>query len=280
MTIDEIKKIDLVSYLSKCGITPKRSSGKYSFYLSPFGKETVPSFCVNRNKNTFKDYHSQNSGSILDFVLAYNPHLRTIGDAKRFLEGNNVSDIKQYTPQKKQAEGVKIHSVSHIADPELLDYACGVRKIDEAVLHTYCKEIEISFPYSEKDKIRRYKLIAFKSDLGGYECRNSWMRVCAGAKSHTTIKGKSKEKLILTEGFFDVLSYFTYYGALEPEYTMYCLNGAGQFEALNKFIGSTPVLYYGDNDTVGSRLLEQMENVEDKRLLYAFHKDFNSFLCS
>lgn len=145
------------------------------------------------------------------------------------------------------------------------------------MLKKYCAQIVISFPFSKTDKIRTYELIGFKSDSGGYECRNSWMKICAGAKSHTTIKG-NKEKCIIFEGFFDFLSYLTHYRILEPKYTAYVLNGAGQFRALNQFIGSKEVLYYGDNDAAGDLIASEIKNLKDMRYIYSFYNDFNKYL--
>jgi hypothetical protein len=278
MTTDKIRNIDIVGYLSKCGITPKKETGKTAIYLSPLSDENEPSFTVNKAKNRFTCYSSGEKGSIIDFVMAYEK--LDFKEAIKFLGGDNFSDIEQYVPIKKPPPGVKIHSIEELTDGELLDYACGVRKINEHVAKKYLKQLEISFPYSNKNNERTYKLLGFKSDGGGYECKNSWMRVCAGSKSHTTIKGESNNKCVVTEGLFDFLSYMTYYELGKPDYTHYCLNGATQWGALKAFIGDKQVLYYGDNDKNGDKIQQDIVNCEDRRILYPWHKDFNDFLIS
>jgi len=273
MTLEEIKSIDFIAYLAKSGLHPKRNSGKHAFYLTPLGEERVPSFVVNKVNNTFRCYHSDKAGSIIDYIMAKEG--MTFKEAVRFLEGDNVSDIEPYVPQKPRP-GVIIHSVEDISSKELLDYFCGVRKISEKVLRHFCSQVEYSFPFG-KNPDNTHEAIGFKSDLGGYELRSSWAKVAQGTKSHTTIKG-SGNAYLLTEGFTDALSYFTYYDILTPPHTMFVLNGAGQFPALNKFIGDKKVYYYGDNDAVGDRIASEISNLDDMRHLYPYHKDMNSYL--
>lgn len=276
--IEKLKKISIVDYLSTHGLKPKRITGRNAAFLSPFREESVPSLIVDMNKNKWHDYGGNNDhGDVIDLLIKI--ERCNFNRACEILSNGNGIVFNEYVPKKITSEpGVMIHSTGDITDKELLTYACDTRKINEDVLRKYCVQIGISFPHSMKDSKRIYTLLGFKSDLGGYECRNSWMKVCAGAKSHTTIKGKLNSKYILTEGFFDALTYFTYYGILEPQYTMYCLNGSSQFTALNKFIGDKEVLYYGDNDKTGNEIAEQIKKVTDMRHIYDFYKDFNSFL--
>ena len=72
----------------------------------------------------------------------------------------------------------------------------------------------------------------------------------------------------------------TYFDVIVPEYTMYCLNGAGQFETLKRFIEDKEVLYYGDTDKNGNDIAGQIPNLSDKRLLYIWYKDMNDYLMS
>lgn len=273
---DKIKKISIEDWMNKNGYKQgKGRSGKWRSFYSPFGSETNASFKVNTANNSFKDYHSQLSGDIISLVMEINKC--SFQEACSVLSEDKHIEIEVFKPIK-QKEGVEIHSVKDIVSSELLDYACGVRKISREVLMKYCSQVDFSFPYSEKDSTRVYTALGFKSDGGGYELRNSWMKLCAGGKSHTTIKGSDKSAVIMVEGFFDALSYFTYYGITEPRHTMYCLNGAGQFKALNNFIGDKEVLYYGDSDKQGDIIASEIKNITDMRHVYSYYNDFSSFL--
>lgn len=279
MDIDKLKSIDIVDFMLKNGYKQGRGrTGKWRSFYSPFGTEANASFKIDTNCNKFLDFSAGvlKKSSIIDLVMMLNKC--SFGEACDILSGDEQLEVRHFEP-KKQESGVTVHSTSKITNKELLDYACGERKISEDVLHKFCVQIEISFPFGQ-DPNKTYSLIGFKSDMGGYECRNSWMKVCTMPKSHTTIKGKSNDKCIMVEGFFDALSYFTYYGVLVPEYTLYCLNGAGQFPVLNNFIGDKEVLYYGDSDKNGDLILSNIKNGTDMRTIYPFFKDFNEYICN
>lgn len=274
MTIQEIKSIDFISYLNKSGITPKRNNGKYAFFLSPFGDESVASFCVNKSKNTFKCYHSQNSGSIIDFIMA--KENLDFKEACNFLSNDGISDIKPYEPIK-QKSGVIVHSVNNITSKALLDYFCGVRMIEEGVLIKYAKQLSISFPYG-KNPNTTYDVAGMKNGLGGWDFRNNFMKMASAPKSFTKIKGLRNDRCILLEGFVDFLSYVTIYGRVE--YDTYILNGLGQVNVLKPFLDGKDILFMLDNDKPADAVLKDMSdlNVTDMRHLYSFYNDFNDYL--
>ena len=278
MTFDtnKIKGISIYDWMIKNGYKQGRgSSGKWRSFYSPFGAEANDSFKINTANNTWKDYHDNSRGDVINLIMKLeNVEFQ---EACAILTNDTHVEVKVHSI-KKAAEGVKIHSVDEITDKELIEYFTEKRKIDINVLKRWCKQVSFSFPLSGKDPNKVYTSLGFRSDLKGFELRSSWMKLCAGAKSYTTIRGTNKDAVILTEGFCDYLAYMTYYKLTEPKYTVYVLNGATQFDSLKAFIGDKRVLYYGDSDAAGDSIAEQIPNLDDKRYVYGFFNDFNDFL--
>lgn len=277
MTADELRNKDIIHYLASLGYHPKRNSSNTAMYLSPLTKETQPSFTVKKSKNRFHCYSSGARGSVIDLCMALNNV--DFKGACKILEEGTSSQIPEYTPPKVQHKsGVKIHSVDVITDKELISYFTEERKINKDILLKYCLQASFSFPYSQTDDKRIYTAVAFESDLGGFELRSSWQKICTQPKSHSTIKGLSNDKIILTEGFGDFLAYMTYFKLDIPPYKTIILNGAAQYNGIKEFIGDTRVLYFGDNDKSGDEIAEQIPNLDDKRSLYPFYGDFGKFV--
>ena len=106
MDKDKAKSTSILSYLSKRGLKPQRHTGKTATFLSPFGKEKVPSMMVDTVKNTFRCYHSGNNGDVISLVMALdNVDFKT---ALQSLSGDFGNELIKYTPQKvKPVSGVK-----------------------------------------------------------------------------------------------------------------------------------------------------------------------------
>ena len=280
MDINEIRNIDIISYLAKYGIHPKRSSGKNAMYLSPLGEETEPSFAVNKAKNRFHCRSTGAKGSIIDFVMA--KEKLSLKDAINFLNGNDVSDIKPYVPPKKQLDGVKIHEVSELTDGELRDYIIGIRRISEDIVDEYCNMVIFSFPYSKNNSERVYRAVGFQTGKNSYELRNSFMKVCAGAKMIRTIRGtnEEKDKVLLFEAWIDALSYLTRHGLTKPRLRMFVLNGTGMIHILKPMLDNKTVYCYVDADRAGDALMSELDNCNaiDMREEFAFFSDYNDML--
>jgi DNA primase len=70
MNCQNAKKIDLVSFLKKQGLTPSKTKGENVWFLSPFRKETTPSLKIDTNQNLWYDFGEGAGGkSVLDFVI-------------------------------------------------------------------------------------------------------------------------------------------------------------------------------------------------------------------
>ena len=81
----------------------------------------------------------------------------------------------------------------------------------------YCYEVH----YLHKG--RQYFAIGLKNDSGGWELRNEYYKNSSSPKDITHIKN-GNEKLIVTEGMFDLLSILDSTKNLESEYDFLVLN--------------------------------------------------------
>lgn len=281
MTAEELRNKDIIQYLASRGYYPKRNSGNTAMYLSPIGKEDVPSFAVKKNKNRFRCYHTGNFGSIIDLVMILdNVDFR---GACKILEEGTGATIESYTPPKvEHPSGVQIVSLSEIVSLELLVYFTQKRRIDEGVLRRYCKEASFTFPYSEKDNKKVYTAVSFANDLGGQELRSSWQKIATKPKCYSTIKGTSSDKSIVNiiEGFTSFLSFLTHYNITQPKYTTYVLNGLGMLNILKPFISDKTINCMLDNDSAADKALIDLEDcdVRDMRHLFSFYVDMNDQL--
>lgn len=280
MDIEKIKSIDIVSFLAKHGLHPKKSTGKTAQYLSPFGKETQASFMVNKAKNRFHDYHSQVGGDIVDLVCALNNC--SFKEAVSILSDDNMSDIETYTPPKKEVSGVKIHAAEPLTEGELMDYIVGVRKINIDVATEYCNIVSFSFPYSEKDSAKVYTAVGFQTGKNSYELRNSFMKVCAGSKMIRTVRGtdEKKDECLLFEAWIDYLSYLTHHNILKPKLKTHILNGVGLIKTLKPMLEDKTVYVYVDSDRAGDSLMKELDNCNpiDRRSDFMFFSDYNDYL--
>ena len=73
MTASEAKIIPLQNVLASLGHQPKQSrhGGADLWYLSPFRKETEPSFHINLQKNVWYDFGLGAGGDVAEFAKHY-----------------------------------------------------------------------------------------------------------------------------------------------------------------------------------------------------------------
>src|SRR5690606_34625724 len=86
--------------------------------------------------------------------------------------------------------------------PKLLKYIAS-RKIDLHIAKYFCREI--LYMYDGRSK---FYSVGFKNDSDGYELRNPISKNCMIKKDITTHTAGSEE-VLLFEGFFDLLSWYT-----------------------------------------------------------------------
>ena len=68
-SIEILKQLSIKRYLAENGIYPAREYATYTLYKSPFRNERKPSFKVDYKDNLWRDFGSDEGGSIIDLVM-------------------------------------------------------------------------------------------------------------------------------------------------------------------------------------------------------------------
>ncbi len=272
--LDEIKKLSIVDFLAKSGLKPRRSSGKWVFFFSPFREESKPSFAVNTVKNTWYDFGTEDYGSIIDLAMKLNNY--SLKEAIKFFQ-NPLVTIEENIKPVITKPGIEIIDTRELSDKNV-EYLIS-RKVNPGIARLYCRNISFRFPYGKSQ--RSYSAIGFKNDLGGYELRDSFFKISSAPKCYTTIDGDI-ERINLFEGFMDYLSALTYYRKYKFKNKTYVLNGVGQIGILLPMLEGKIVNVFLDNDEAGDAVVEKLKNsgveYEDFRDIYEWYNDFNAFI--
>ena len=280
---DEIKQIDLVSYLDSIGHQPKLIRNSDHWYYSPFREEKTPSFKVNRQRNVWFDHGTGEGGTIIDlgvklYNCTYHELIEKLTNGKPIL--NKRSEAQ---PTKETQSKIEVLSIGSLKAPELTSYLTS-RGIYIDTATQYCSEVD--FRIGE----RNYKAIGFPNRTGGFELRNQWFKGSSSPKDISLITSENNSsKLSVFEGFIDFLSALRISNPKFLETTK-----DSSFLVLNSvaFIGrEIPLLrsfpevsLFLDNDNAGkeakTRLHAQGIPFKDASTWYSKYKDVNEFLLS
>ncbi len=277
-SLEEIKQISVVDYLSKLGHQPAKIRNFDYWYLSPLRKEKTPSFKVNNKLNRWYDHGLGKGGNIIDFAIEY--HNWTVGEALQHL--NNGFSFRQpmlqlFLQQKESAESkIKIIKEAPLSSFTLFRYL-QQRRIPIEIAERFCKEIKYELNGKE------FFGIGFKNDSGGYEIRNPYFKGSSSPKDITTFNSGAKEAAVF-EGFMDLLSFMVMrQNQQENSCDLVVLNSVSFFEKARPFMEEHDAIrLYLDHDNTGqnySRYALSLGNkYKDESHLYKLHKDLNDWL--
>lgn len=173
LPIEEVRQIDMVQYLSELGYEPIKIRGFNYWYLSPLRDEKIPSFKVNRKLNRWYDFGYAKGGNIIDFGILY--FNCSVSDFLRQLN----CPFSSHQPLLKKLQNETLEDAeNHI---EVL----GVKPLTSFPLYCYFEQRKISFEVAKKycQEVgyelngKEYFGIGFKNDSGGYELRNSLVKL-------------------------------------------------------------------------------------------------------
>ncbi len=284
MTCEIARNICIVQALAKLGHFPKRESEKEAWFLSPIRQETQASFKVDKTINRWYDHGIGKGGNSIDLICL--TCSCSVKEALNILENNNYSFSFQQQPilESKKA-GITINKIKNITHPALIEYL-HVRKIPLEIAWSYCKEIW----YELKGK--SYFAIGLKNQSGGWELRNTYYKNSSSPKDFSYIQNKDKlenkgNRLIITEGMFDLLSILTY----DPEYKnennidFLVLNSTAFADKVIELLHDYDIIeLYLDNDNTGKRVTQKFldfsNNCTNKSGLYKNYKDINEWMVS
>ena len=277
ISCEEIRKTDMVKYLSLLGFEPQKISHTDYWYLSPLRDEKTPSFKINTKKNCWFDFGIGKGGNIIDFAILY--HNCTVGEFLKMVQNDfyfHRQPVLEPIKEKEQESLIKILYDKTISSLVLIRYL-HKRNIPLSVAEKYCSEII----YRLNNKT--YAALGFKNDSGGYELRNEFFKGGNSPKDITRLKNKGK-KVAVFEGFFDFLSFISLLSNKELKPVSFCiLNSLSFFEKSRPFLEQHNSIHlYLDNDKAGintaSYAKSLNEKYHDESTLYKNYKDLNDWV--
>jgi len=277
LSLDEVKAIDIVSYLATLGYQPSKIRNNDYWYLSPLRNEKTPSFKVNYAINRWYDHGLGKGGSFIDFAILY--YDCTVGDLLRsltlepFFQRQFSSSILQ--PKSPESKLTVVEDC-RLTSAALINYMRH-RRIPLDIVDRYCREVR----YKVDD--REYYGIGFKNDLKGWEIRNAYFKGSSSPKGVTTFDNGANEVLVF-EGFTDFLSFkAVHQNETEDRFNFLVLNSVSFFESARPFMEKhDSIKFYLDTDITGQNCsryaLSLSSKYSDESSLYKNHKDFNDWI--
>ena len=283
LTLEEVNRLDIVTFLSSLGYEPKKISGHSWWYLSmlPGRFESSPSFKVNRDKNRWIDFgYDMHEHSLIDLgILLYNCTIRelVIRLSGPFAAPQPVSRPASL-PNPHETPKLEVVKTYPLRSEYLTRY-CWERRIPIRVARKYCVEAQYTF-----DHKKFYYAIAFPSDAGGYNLRNQKHKYSSSPKSPTYFCNGSN-RIAVFEGFFNMMTFVSLLNCPDHELPdLLVLNGAGFFTGLQWLMDTYETKHlFLDNDPTGDSLtqaaLASNSGYIDHRSLYQGYKDLNLWAC-
>ncbi|GGW28725.1 toprim domain-containing protein [Arenibacter certesii] len=260
--------------LAKLGHFPTKESEKEAWFLSPFRSETQASFKVSKKLNRWYDHGEGKGGNVIDLICLLNG--TSVKETLAWLQKDQISFSFQQQPLVAHRNENDIHiryarPITHFA---LISYLHG-RKISVSTAIQLCQEVHYIF------RGREYFAIGLRNNSGGWELRNKYYKNSNSPKDITHIIN-GKNRLIVTEGMFDMLSLMERERNLLEENDILILNSLGFIDkTFNTFTTYKSVALYLDNDRAGkkvvNRMMEQNSKCEDRSNLYEDFKDVNAW---
>lgn len=292
--VEQAKRIPIEQYLLSIGHKPLKGigSGKYFLYRSMLRNENVPSFCVDKSRNMWKDMGVDSKWDDVISLVRMVENLSFVGALNKLL-GNNFSERIPSNVVKGSKPGLEIMDVFPLRNPRLFAYLKG-RGVDIDIARIYCEEAIVKFPFG-KDPEKKHSYIAFRNDKGGYELRNHYgiqmSKVSSRPKYFTRIAGEP-DKYNLFEGFIDFLTLLGKYQVQRFRNTTVVLNSlvniAYLYQTLEKndennlFLDNDEAadkyIFKGDK-SLGIKSLKEM-GIEyiDRRELFKHANDINDYV--
>lgn len=276
------KEVSLIGLIKELGGKLEETGGYYRM-LSPFRSESKASVDIDKRRpNKWHDRGTGKHGDVIDFVQElFSLNKR---DAIDYLLKRSNIPLPEYAPIKREQNSIEIVNIEALTAtnaPLLIQYLVQ-RHIDLKIACTWLKYAQIRFPYSLKNPDRIHHCLAWANDSGGYEFRNSFLKVSNSPKNITTIKGEYSV-VSLFEGWPDYLTYLTTATIPMHQSSYIVLNSVSFLGGIIPMIRDKEIWNYGHNDRAGDsavRLLKQEGcKVIDMRVLYRECKDLNDCVC-
>jgi hypothetical protein len=288
MEPEDIKAIPLKDILAWLGYHPiEQRKGEY-WYLSPFRRETDPSFKISTLENLWYDFGEGEGGSVFEFIMKLE-RLENFWEAlvrmRAMVQTGGLQPFDPASapqgPGKKRESAITVTKVQPLKNKALMGYLYG-RGIDARLARRWVEEIH----YTHNATGKEYFALAFRNDSGGYEMRNPYYKGVHGRKDVTVIRREGSQSVTVFEGFMDFLSALAHFGKQQPDAHVIVLNSNAMKARAVQIIrdmGAACVYLYCDHDPSGRETTEYFQQsltvpVKDASAIYAGYKDFNDFV--
>ena len=276
----QAKSINLISFLSKLGIKPKKITKEQYWYYSPFRIESKPSFNIKSKENIWFDFGLGKGGTIIDLImilkqLDFKESLKFIGEINNNTKIEKNTENK--TSQKKTNSKTNIeYKLQNLSNKKLIDYLKS-RKLNIEFCKKYLKEI-----YYKREEKWLFG-ICIENQSKGFEIRNKFFKGTFGNKDITVINGKDSSKVNIFEGFIDFISYLTLKNKSILKNEIIILNSITNVDSINLAFYDEINLFL-DNDNSGNETSKKLKriylNIKDNSNKYKYFKDINDYLKS
>lgn len=277
LTCEQARLIPIVKYLDNLGFKPQNNRGHNHWYISPFRNENHASFKVNSIRNIWYDFGEGCGGNIID--LGVRLHQCSVADLLQMLAGSNYTPVlipvdRVAIEKEEEDSKVKVIGTYDLVDHRLLTYLKS-RGISLSIAKQYCQQAE--FTISQK----KYIAISFANRSGGYELRNSFMKVSSSPKDFTLIDNGSKN-LKSTEGYMDFLSLLTMHSKDHTDFNYLILNSVNMLPRALEIIGAYKNIFtYYDQNNAGRKatdlVMNTFKNAVDASVFYPKYEDVNDY---
>ena len=281
LSCERARAFPIEKALAKLEHFPIRETEKEAWFLSPLRSETQASFKVSKKLNRWYDHGQGIGGNVIDLICqikhcSVKSALEFIKDQMEtsfFLQQQPIS--KEEVQEIKANHAISILKVKELAHPALKQYLQS-RRISLETAKKLVKEVHYQFLG------KNYFALGLKNDSGGWELRNKYCKSSTSPKDISYFKD-GKDKLIITEGMFDMLSLIEIHKNLQGEYDFLVLNSTTFIKrAMTHLEDYDEIDLYLDNDSNGKltaeNLIHYSKKFKDKSKLYEGFKDVNEWL--
>jgi DNA primase len=308
MNSEQAKRISLPMIMSRLGYEPVaiKKGDRERWYLSPFRKETMPSFVTSLlgGKWIWKDF-GDTGGTVIDFIMRHESYTQ-VSQALEFLDkmfgkqshsregvGKKAKQTFSFKQQpgasaeifEKQLEFIK---AIPIENHQIVKYLTQERHINKAVILKYLKEVY----YKNKITDKQFFAFGMENQSGGYEIRAATdeypFKSALNGRDITLIKGLNNEnnQVSIFEGMTDFLSLLTWNKIEHLKEDAIVMHSLSSFDKTVSYIKNNNyqnVDLYLDNDNSGKAASQKFvealrEKIQSQNSLYAEYKDINDLL--
>lgn len=281
MTIDEIRRLPLETFLQRLGHSPTVQKRHDLWYNAPYREERTPSFKVNTDRNVWFDFGLGRGGDIFTLAGELAGSTDFLTQAKYISEAVGGNFVPRPAPRPAK-ERISEPAFQEVEQRTLL---YGVLKgylsergIPSEVAARHCRQA------SYRVHGKSYFAIGFQNVSGGWELRSKLFKGCIPPKDISLVsrQGTPTDACDVFEGFFDFLSAATL--GLTEKNDALVLNSVGNLANSFRYLdGYKTINCYLDNDEAGRKTFEALriryaDRAVDRSGIYAGSKDLNEHL--